>query len=133
MMTVKDIIMMTNFESVYADVKIHYGDEHLQELKRLYSKLSDMPYKSNTNNMIIFIRVLKENEDGNEDVVIQDYDNDDNTLMFDVCGEDDNYEGIYSIASSEYEELLGYYVDSSTIEKFTYSQIVAHILWEIQW
>lgn len=92
-----------------------------------------MPSRSNIHNMVIFIRVLKENEQCDEDLVIQEFDNNDSTLMFDVCGEDDQYDGLYSIASSEYEQLLGYYIDPSTIEKFSYSQIIAHILWEIQW
>lgn len=133
MVTVKDIILLTDFESVANEIKIHYDDEHMEILKQVYSKLCNMPCKSNKDNMVIFIRVLKENEQGDEDIVIQDFDNNDNTLMFDVCGEDDQYDGLYSIASSEYDELLGYYVDSSTVEKFSYSQIIAHVLWEIQW
>lgn len=83
--------------------------------------------------MVIFIRALKENEQGDEDIVVQDFDNNDTSLMFDVCGEDTQYDRLYSIASSEYEELLGYYIDSSTIDKFSYPQIIAHLLWEIQW
>lgn len=133
MITVREIVLQTDFESVAKEIKIHYGDEQMKELKHVYSKLSNMPCKSNTNNMVIFIRVLKENEQGNEDIVIQNFDNNDNTLMFDVCGEDDKYDGLYSIASSEYDELLGYYIEQSTVEKFSYSQIIAHILWEIQW
>lgn len=86
-----------------------------------------MTFKDNIHNMVIFIRVLKEN------IVIQDFDNNDNTLMFDVCGEDNLYDGLYSIASSDYGELMGYYVEQFTIEKFTASQIISHILWEIEW
>jgi len=133
MTTVRDIILHTNFLSVAEEIKIHYGDEHMQKLENVYKILRDTPFKTNTYNMVIFIRVLKENEQDNEDVVIQDFNNNDNTLMFDVCGEDDQYDGLYSIASSEYDELLGYYVAQSTIEKFTYTQIIAHILWEIEW
>jgi hypothetical protein len=105
----------------------------MEKLKQVYTKLRNIPGKSNLNNMVLFIRVLKENEQSNEDVVIQDFDTNDSTLMFDVSGEDDQYDGLYSIASSEYDELLGYYVEESTLEKFSNSQIIAHILWEIQW
>lgn len=133
MITVRYINLHTDYESVAKEIKIHYGNEHMEKLKHVYTKLRNIPFKSNSNNMVLFIRVLKENEQSKEDVVIQDFDTNDNTLMFDVCGEDDQYDGLYSIASSEHEELLGYFVDSTTLEKFSYSQIIAHILWEIQW
>jgi hypothetical protein len=132
MITIKDIILKTEFGDVACEIKIHYGSDHMQELHHVFNKLQSLECKSNTNNMVIFIRALKENADG-EDIIIQDYDNNDTTLMFDVCGEDNKYDGLYSIASSDYEELLGYHVDQSTIEKFTYTQIIAHILWEIEW
>lgn len=83
--------------------------------------------------MVIFIRVFKENEQDDEDIVIEEFDNNDNTLMFDVCGEDNQYDGLYSIASSDYDELLGYYIEQSTLDKFTYCQIIAHVLWEVEW
>lgn len=133
MTIVKDIILQTDFESVANEVKIHYGDKHFQKLKYVYLKLKNIPCKNNINNMKIFIRVLRESEQGNEDVVIQDFDNNDNSLMFDVCGQDNQFEGLYSIASSEYGELMGYYVDQATINKFSYAQILAHILWELAW
>jgi hypothetical protein len=133
MASVKDIIMHTDYESVSSELKIHYGEKHIQKLKTVYTELRNVESSNNTNNMILFIRVLKENENGEEDIVIQDFDNNDCRLMFDVCGEDDQYGGLYSIASSVYDDLLGYSVDNSTIERFTYSQIIAHILWEIEW
>ncbi|MEN6314094.1 MAG: DUF6557 family protein [Clostridiaceae bacterium] len=133
MITVKDIIQHIDFDTVEKEIKIHHGDDHLEELNHLYLKLCNMPCKKNENNMVIFIRVLKENEQGDEDITIQDFDNNDSTLMFDVCGKDDLYDGLYSIASAKYDELLGFYIESSTIERFSYSQILAHILWEIEW
>lgn len=133
MTSVKDIIMHTDFESVSSELKIHYGEKHIQKLKTVYTKLRNIASSNNINNMALFIRVLKENEKGEEDIVIQDFDNNDCSLMFDVCGENDHFDGLYSIASSEYDDLLGYAVDNSTIERFTYSQIIAHILWEIEW
>jgi hypothetical protein len=129
----RDIIINTDFEIVATEIRKHYGHEHIQDMRRVFTKLKNTPYKSNINSMIIFIRALKENEQGDEDIVVQDFESNDTTLTFDVCGEDNKYDGLYSIASSEYDQLLGYYVDQSTIEKFTYSQIIAHILWEIQW
>jgi len=61
MITVKDVILQSNFESVSKEIKVHYGGEHLQKIKDVYAKLRNMPYKNNSNKMIIFIRVLKEN------------------------------------------------------------------------
>lgn len=82
--------------------------------------------------MVLFITAFKENESG-EDVVIEHFDCDDTTVFFDVHGKDDNYEGLYSITSSPYGELLGYYISDDTLTKFNSAQIVSHILWALDW
>ncbi len=132
MLTIKEVVTHTGFSSIATEFEIHYGGEHLSTIKSVYDKLLNTPSESNKSNMIVFIRTLKENEHGEYEVV-EEYENNDNTLWFDVSGEDNKYDGLYSIASSEYGELLGYYVDQSTIERFSYAQILAHIIWEIEW
>lgn len=133
MITIGDIVFHTDFETIVGELKIHYGDEHIEKIREIYRKIKNTPCKKNNGNMVVFIRVLTENEEGDEDIVINEFNNNDNTLMFDVCGQDNQFEGLYSIASSEYGELLGYYVDQATINKFSYAQILAHILWELEW
>ncbi len=133
MRTVKDVILQTNFRTVSDEFLIHHGDKHIEKIKEIYSKLCNAESKTNRSNMIIFIRAIKENDQGDEDIVINDFDNNDNLLMFDVCGEDDEYDGLYSIGSSEYDELLGYYVDHSTFDRFSCAQIIAHVIWDLYW
>ena len=132
-MTIKEIIMQTNINEVLERFEYYYGNEHSNKVKRVYVALRKTIPKKNKTNMKVFIRVLKENEQGDNDIVIERFDVNDTNLFFDVCGEDDKYDGIYSIASSKYDELLGYYVSQKTIRRFTYSQIVAHLLWEVEW
>lgn len=133
MTTVKNIILQTDFDSVAKEIEMHYGDEHITRIEQVYTKLKSMDSKTNPSNMVIFIRAIRENERGDDDIVLIDFDPNDSDLAFDVCGEDEQYDGLYSIASSEYGELLGYYIEQSTIDKFSYSQIIAHILWELEW
>ena len=42
-----------------------------------------------------------------------------------------NEEGLYSIASSSFEEYLQCSIKKSTLEKFLYESILAHTLWEL--
>lgn len=133
MTTVKDVILQTDFKTVSDEFLIHHGDKHIEKIKEIYSKLCNAESKTNRSNMIIFIRAIKENDQGDEDIVINDFDLNDNTLMFDICGKDDEYDGLYSIGASEYNELLGYYVDPLTFNRFSCSQIIAHVIWDLYW
>jgi len=105
MQTVKDLILKTDFDLIAKDIERHHGNEHIPKIKLIYDQLSTMSSKQNLSNMMLFIRALKENEQGDEDVVVEHFDSNDTTLWFDVCGQDNNYDGLYSISSSDYAEL----------------------------
>lgn len=98
----------------------------------IFQKLKEITPIPNDFNMVLSIRAIKENELG-DDVVIDSFDCDDKDVFFDVYGKADDYEGLYSIASSAYEDLLGYYVSEDTVTTFSFSQIAAHILWALEW
>lgn len=132
MISVGEIISKINFDDVFVEYKKHYEEEHRSKVMDIFYKLKETNSCPNYYNMVLFITAIKENESG-EDIVIEHFDCDDTTVFFDVCGKDDNYEGIYSIASSPYEELMGYYVSDETITKFNSAQIVSHILWALDW
>lgn len=132
MITVGEIISKVNFEDVFVEYKKHYEEEHQLKIMDIFYKLKETNPCPNYYNMVLFIIAIKENESG-EDVVIEHFDCDDRKVFFDVSGKDDNYEGIYSIASSPYEDLLGYYISDETITKFNSAQIVSHILWALDW
>ena len=133
MITVKELINKTTYDKVAKEIKYYYGEEYVELIYPVYLKLKSVMQKKNTSNMRIFIRALKENAEGDEDIVINDFDVLDKNIMYDICGVDDLYDGLYSVASSEYSELLGYYVEEETIKKFSSSQIIAHLLFEIEW
>lgn len=132
MTTVSDVIFKTNFEDVFAEYKKHYGEEHKIKVMDIVQKLKEMNPSQNSDNMILFIRAIQENECG-DDVVIDTFDCDDKTIFFDVCGKDDDYDGLYSIASTNYEDLLGYFVSDETLARFNSAQIIAHIVWALDW
>ena len=131
-MTIKDVIMETQKQDVLKTFAYFYGTIHLEKVKKIYEKLKESNVKPNETNMIFFIRVLEENEQG-DDVVVGEFDTENTNLFFDVCGENDSYEGLFSLADSEFDELLGYDVHAETLKKFSFSQIIAHLLWEIDW
>ncbi|MBE7045604.1 MAG: hypothetical protein E7397_08725 [Ruminococcaceae bacterium] len=131
-MTIKDIITQTKLGEVLKTFEYYYGNSYSETVKSVYLKLKKITPQKNKRNMIVFIRVLKENEQG-DDVVTNDFDVNDKTLFFDICGEDNDYNGLYSISSEDYDQLLGYYISEETIKQFHFSQIIAHLLWEIEW
>ena len=131
-MTVQEILSKVDFDNVFMEYKKHYEEEHKGKVMDIFQKLKEITPAPNGCNMVLSIRAIKENELG-DDVVIDTFDCDDKDVFFDVCGKADDYEGIYSITSSAYEDLLGYYVSDNTLNRFTPTQIVSHILWALDW
>ena len=131
-MTVQEILSKVDFDNVFMEYKKHYEEEHKGKVMDIFQKHKEITPIPNDCNMVLSIRAIKENELG-DDVVIDSFDCDDKDVFFDVYGKADDYEGIYSIASSAYEDLLGYYVSDNTLNRFTPTQIVSHILWALDW
>ena len=132
MVTVKDIILKTDFEDVFAEYKKHYEEAHKTKVMDIFQKLNEIHPSPASCRMVLFIRAIRENESG-DDVVTDDFDCDDKDVFFDVYGKENDYEGLYSIASSAYKDLLGYYVSEETVTRFSFPQIAAHILWALDW
>ena len=131
-MTVQEILSKMDFDAVFAEYTKHYEKDHKTKVMDIFQKLKEITPAPNGCNMVLSIRAIKENELG-DDVVIDSFDCDDKDVFFDVYGKADDYEGLYSIASSAYEDLLGYYVSDNTLNRFTPTQIVSHILWALDW
>ena len=131
-MTVQEILSKVDFDAVFAEYTKHYDEAHKTKVMDIFQKLKEITPAPNGCNMMLSIRAIKENELG-DDVVIDSFDCDDKDVFFDVYGKADDYEGLYSIASSAYEDLLGYYVSEDTVTRFSFSQIAAHSLWALDW
>ena len=132
MVTVQEILSKVDFDNVFVEYKKHYEEDHKEKVMDIFQKLKEIHPSPNGCNMVLFIRAIQENESG-DDVVTDDFDCDDKDVFFDVYGKADDYEGIYSIASSAYEDLLGYYVSEETLKRFNLEKIASHILWAMDW
>lgn len=132
MIAVADILSATNFNDVFTEYKKHYEEQHKATVMDIFQKLKTTEPSPNHDHMVLFIRAIKENAQG-EDAEMETFDCDDNSILFDVCGIADDWEGLYSIASSSYADLLGYFVRDDTLAKFNAAQIIAHILWALDW
>jgi len=132
MMTVSELISKTNADDVWAEYKKHYEEAHSVIISDVFQKLKEMHPAPDCCNMVLYVQAIKENESG-DDVVADVFDCDDRSVFFDVWGRADDYDGVYSIASSTYEDLLGYYVSDDTVARFSPAQIMAHILWALDW
>lgn len=132
MITVGEIISQTNFDEVWEEYIKHDEEEHRTKVVDVFLKLNEAQPSENDDNMILFIRAIKENAHG-DDVVLEAFDCDDPSIFFDVCGIADDYDGLYSIASAAYGDLLSFLVREDTLERFNSAQIIAHIIWSLDW
>lgn len=132
MVTVGGIISTTNFDEVLAEYIKHYEEMHRTKVEDVFLKLKEAQPSENNDNMILFIRAIKENAHG-DDVVLETFDCDDPSVFFDACGIADEYDGLYSIASADYGDLLSFFVREDTLERFNFAQICAHIIWALEW
>ena len=132
MITVGEIISTTNFDEVWGEYIKHYEETHRTKVEDVFLKLKEAHPTENIDNMILFIGAIKENAHG-DDVVLEIFDCDDPSVFFDVCGIADDYDGLYSIASADYGDLLSFFVREDTLERFNSAQIIAHIIWSLDW
>ena len=132
MVTVGGIISTTNFDEVWGEYIKHYEETHRTKVEDVFLKLKEAHQSENTDNMVLFIRAIKENDRG-EDEILETFDCDDPSVFLDVCGIADDYDGLYSIASADYGDLLSFFVREDTLVKFNAAQICAHIIWALEW
>lgn len=132
MVTVGEIISKTNFDEVGEEYIKHYEETHRTKVTDVFMQVKAARASENTDNMVLFIRAIKENGRG-EDEILETFDCDDPSVFLDVCGIADDYDGLYSIASADYGDLLSFFVREDTLIKFNAAQICAHIIWALEW
>lgn len=133
-MTINELIKLCDFSSVKERLCFYYGEKDLDKYEKLYNDLKIMaPSANNKEKMCIFITAFYEIEGGDEDAVVENYDENDRELYFDVSAydEEDNEGIIYSIAATRYADFLLYTVDKKTLNKMSPESILAHSLYEI--
>lgn len=130
-MRIMDLLKLCSYENVERKIVLYYGDNELEEYRKLYQDLKNRIVKKHLRkNLYICITVRQTNDDGT-DPAIDLFDENDTSIYFDVSGLEIGNEMLYSIASSSYEEFLQYLIEENTLEKFSYETILAHALWEI--
>lgn len=132
MKTLFQIIQENNFDSVWVWFIKHYdvkNDKTISDYQYLYETLRCLSPSENQTNMIIYIKVLKEDKNG-ELYFPSSFEENDSGLFFDVCGKDDNFD-CYSIISSSLQDWLSYFIDEKTLQQLSPSHIIAHCLWEM--
>ncbi|MFD2116041.1 DUF6557 family protein [Paenibacillus yanchengensis] len=131
MQTFKELISITDFTKVWKKFIVQYPTkkDRFEKFSMLYEKLKLIIPEDNETNMYIYINVFQEEIDG-EWICTNAFDEDDDSLSFDVSGKDDEWTG-YSIASSKFNEWLGYYIDKKSLDTMSNESFIAHCLWEM--
>ncbi|MBQ8613170.1 MAG: hypothetical protein IJ416_03000 [Ruminiclostridium sp.] len=129
-MLISDIIRNCTFELVNQKILLHYGEKEIEDYRKLFLLLKEKSALPQTKgDLTIFIETSIETDD--DSIYVSDFDENDPTLHFDVCGHREGEDIVYSITSSGYDEFLTYAVDEETLAKFSSENILAHCLYEI--
>ncbi len=128
-MTIREILDATNTEKILYQMALHYGYENQIKYRYLCSELRKKVFTVNAEKMIIHIDVYGEKE--GDYFLIEEFNENDINLYFDVSAKQQEDEMVYSIAAIKYEEFLNYDIDQDTLNKLSFESILAHCLWEI--
>lgn len=134
-MTVQQLIKEVSLYCLKIEFEKFYGyefdgEDYIKRIEPVYQKLRETKILGK-GNLEIYIRALKEIED--EDVAITDFDPEDTSLWYDVSGVDATTEEFFCIAFESYGEILSYQISKETEQIFTPSQILAHLIYELNW
>ena len=130
-MRIMDILKNCPYEKFESKIKLHYGISELDKCRKLYYELKNMTItKKLLKDLYVYITAYKEIEDY-EDIKVDNFDENDTTLYFDVSGYEISGDIIYSISASCYSDFLQYKIDKKTLEIFSPETILAHCFWEI--
>lgn len=129
-MKIIDILKRCEYEKIEEKIKLHYGDNELNEYKKLYEDLlGKIPNGVSESKMYIYITVYSKFDSDNNS--IEYFSDNDTCLDFDVNAYEIGDNTVYSIAASSYSEFLQYNIDPKTLNKFSYENIIAHCFYEI--
>lgn len=128
-MIIYDLIIAVPLSDVLEKVSHFYGDEHINDISNLFVKLKNSKPKKCKNILTIEINAFKEVK--NQFVYVDNFDENDNNLIFDVVAYSATDTEIYSIESANKIDFLSYIISFDTQKKYSKASILAHCLWDI--
>ncbi len=129
-MKVKELLKTTEFNDVAEHIKLHYGDEHISEFNKLYSRLKNSNECIECEKMSVIINAYSFDSD-DEPKWTDVFDENDSSLHFDVSAIKENEDILYSISAVDKLKFLEYSICDETLALFSGAAILAHCLWEI--
>ena len=130
-MTIRDLIMKTQCDTIMSMISLHYGTEHISKFEALYNKLKNNADSPCESIMTVNINAYREADNSDDMIPAESFDENDNSLYFDVSALADDDDMVYSIAVADKSEFLDYRVSEKTLGRFSPEAIIAHCLWEI--
>ncbi len=128
-MRVYDLIQKVSYDDVARKVKLLYGSEYAEKIKCLFVKLSEMELQ--VCSQVLTISVNAYIEVGDELEPVDEFDENDKSIIYDVIAYDDIDEEPYSIEAAKKEDFLNYNISDETLRNFSEASILAHCLWDV--
>ena len=130
-MTILNLFNLCSYQDVERELLTHYSDVDTDNFRRLYLNLNKMKIKKVIDKELYICITVRRIQDDGLDLVLDEFDEFDKDIYFDVSGFEKGNDILYSISSLSYEEFLQYKIDEKTLERFSPEAILAHTLWEI--
>ena len=129
-MTIYDILKQTEFAEISERIQKFYGSKDIDKYAELYNKLLSITPNHKHKKFTVYISAFRIT-DSVEDEYVEHFDENDTSLYYDVRGNYDDEDQVYSISTCFYADFLQYSIDDTTLKNYSYSTILAHCFWEI--
>lgn len=130
-MKIRELLKITDFNDIANQLKKHYDDIDIEKIHSLYLKLKNNSDFVQCENYSIKINAYSVKNDNEDPILLTDFDENDNSLFFDVSAIKESENNVYSISTVNKIEFLNYEISQSTLMRFSNAAILAHCLWEI--
>lgn len=120
---------MVPLNDVLEKVSHFYGNKHTKEIGNLYTELKTLKPQKCSNILTIEINAYKEVND--QFIYVENFDENDDNLIFDVSAYSTADTETYSIETADKIDFLSYIISSETQRKYSKALILAHCLWDI--
>ena len=128
-MIIYDLIQRASADDVLNSIKFYYGAKHITEIKDFLIQLKDMELQACRHILTITINAYKEVDDEVE--YLDDFNENDPDIIYDVTAYADDSDEPYSIEASKPEDFLNYKISTETENSFSETAILAHCLWDL--